>query len=133
MAGGVAACGYALALVLVHLAWFRHGHGRFRGLSLVLQAALGLVPVLHLGVTWSALSCFFLGSVLLVAKPLVSVPLLVLVPGGVGVLSPAWEPRTCPWPRACTRWRSRPRPRWRCSASPGSPCWPPNGRSAAVS
>ena len=83
----LAACGYALALVLVHLAWFRHGHGRFRGLSLVLQAALGLVPVLHLGVTWSALSCFFLGSVLLVAKPLVSVPLLVLVPGGVGVLS----------------------------------------------
>ena len=83
----LAACGYALALVLVHLAWFRHGHGRFRGLSLVLQAALGLVPVLHLGVAWSALSCFFLGSVLLVAKPLVSVPLLVLVPGGVGVLS----------------------------------------------
>jgi two-component system sensor histidine kinase DesK len=83
----LAACGYALALVLVHLAWFRHGHGRFRGLSLVLQAALGSVPVLHFGVTWSALSCFFLGSVLLVAKPLVSVPLLVLVPGGVGVLS----------------------------------------------
>jgi two-component system sensor histidine kinase DesK len=83
----LAACGYALALVVVHLAWFRYGHGRFRGLSLLLQAALGSVPVLHLGVAWSALSCFFLGSVLLVAKPSVSVPLLVLVPGGVGVLA----------------------------------------------
>ena len=80
------ACACALALIVVHLAWFRYGRGPARGLSLVLQAVLGSVPVLFFGAAWSVLGCFFLGSVLLVAKPLVSVPLLVAVPGGLGVL-----------------------------------------------
>ena len=74
------------ALILVHLAAFGTGGPGSRGLSLVLQAVLGLVPVLFFGAAWSVLGCFFLGSVLLVAKPLVSVPLLVAVPGGLGVL-----------------------------------------------
>lgn len=83
----LAGCGYAVALVAVHLAGFGYGRIRFRGPALTLQALLGLLPVLQLGVAWSVLSCFFVGSVLLAAKPVVSVPVLVLVPTGVGLLS----------------------------------------------
>lgn len=83
----LAAAGYAVVLIAVHLVGFGYGRIRFRGPALVLQAVLGLVPVLQLGVAWSVLSSFFVGSVLLVAKPLVSLPVLVFVSSGVGVLS----------------------------------------------
>ncbi|WP_410569660.1 sensor histidine kinase [Amycolatopsis sp. cmx-4-61] len=83
----LAAAGYAVALVAVHLVGFGYGRIRFRGPALVLQAVLGLAPVLQLGVAWSVLSSFFVGSVLLVAKPVVSLPVLVLVSSSVGVLS----------------------------------------------
>ncbi|GAB3159662.1 sensor histidine kinase [Amycolatopsis sp. NPDC004378] len=83
----LAASGYAVALVAVHLVGFGYGRIRFRGPALALQAVLGLVPVFQLGVAWSVLSSFFVGSVLLVAKPVVSLPVLVFVSSGVGVLS----------------------------------------------
>ncbi|MET9002775.1 histidine kinase [Amycolatopsis sp. Hca4] len=83
----LAAAGYAVALVAVHLVGFGYGRIRFRGPALVLQAVLGLVPVLQLGVAWSVLSSFFVGSVLLVARPVVSLPVLVVVSSGVGLLS----------------------------------------------
>ncbi|MEU0532504.1 sensor histidine kinase [Amycolatopsis tolypomycina] len=81
------AAGYAVALIAVHLVGFGYGRIRFRGPALALQAVLGLVPVFQLGVAWSVLSSFFVGSVLLVAKPLVSLPVLVFVSSGVGVMS----------------------------------------------
>ncbi|MCR6483548.1 histidine kinase [Amycolatopsis sp. OK19-0408] len=81
------ACVFALTLIAVHLIGFGYRRIRFRGPALVLQAVLGLVPVAQLGTAWSVLSSFFVGSVLLVARPVVSVPVLVLVSGGVGILS----------------------------------------------
>lgn len=83
------ACGYAVALIAVHLVGFGYGRIRFRGPALVLQAVLGLLPMLQLGPDWCVLSSFFVGSVLLVARPAVSVPVLVLVSSGVGVLAAA--------------------------------------------
>ncbi|MEV6647261.1 histidine kinase [Amycolatopsis sp. NPDC051371] len=81
------ACGYAVALIAVHLIGFGYGRIRFRGLALALQAALGLLPVAQLGAAWSVMSGYFVGSLLLVAKPLVAGSVLVLVSGGVGLVS----------------------------------------------
>jgi len=83
----VLACGYVVALIAAHLVGVGYGRIRFRGPALAVQAALGVLPVLQLGVAWSVLSSFFVGSVLLVAKPAVSVPVLVLFSGGAGVLA----------------------------------------------
>ncbi|WP_158226963.1 sensor histidine kinase [Amycolatopsis vastitatis] len=81
-----AACGYAAALVAVHLAGFCYGPARFRVPALAAQALLGVLPVLQLGAAWSPLGCFFAGSVLLAARPVVSVPVLALVSAGAGLL-----------------------------------------------
>jgi two-component system sensor histidine kinase DesK len=82
-----AACGYAAVLVVVHVAGFCYGKARFRGPALAAQGLLGLLPVLQLGAAWSPLACFFAGSVLLAARPAVSVPVLVLVTAGAALLS----------------------------------------------
>jgi two-component system sensor histidine kinase DesK len=81
------ACGYVVALIAVHLVGFGYGRIRYRGPALAVQAVLGLMPVLQLGVAWSVFSSFFVGGLLLVAKASVSVPVLVLVSSGVGLLS----------------------------------------------
>ncbi|WP_160169760.1 sensor histidine kinase [Amycolatopsis rifamycinica] len=85
----VFACGYVFALIAAHLVGFGYGRIRFRGPALAVQAVLGVLPVVQLGVSWSVLSSFFVGSVLLVAKPAVSVPVLVFFAGGAGLLSGA--------------------------------------------
>ncbi|MGW3999508.1 sensor histidine kinase [Amycolatopsis sp. NPDC004772] len=82
----LAACGCGGALVLVHLAAFGGGRTRFRGTALALQAVLGLAPVLEFGAAWAEFSCFFLGSLPLVARLRVAVPVLVLVTAGAGAL-----------------------------------------------
>lgn len=83
----LAACGCGGALVLVHLAAFGRGRTRFRGPALALQAVLGLAPELEFGAAWAVFSCFFLGSLPLVARPRVAVPVLVLVTAGAGALA----------------------------------------------
>ncbi|WP_410642147.1 sensor histidine kinase [Amycolatopsis sp. lyj-346] len=83
------ACGYVVALIAAHLVGFGYGRIRFRGPALAVQAVLGVLPVVQLGVAWIVLSSFFAGSVLLVAKTAVSIPVLVLVCGGAGLLSGA--------------------------------------------
>ncbi|GHG02007.1 MULTISPECIES: sensor histidine kinase [Amycolatopsis] len=83
----LAACGCGGTLVLVHLAAFGRGRTQFRGTALALQALLGLAPVLEFGAAWAVFSCFFLGSLPLVARPRVAVPVLVLVTAGAGALA----------------------------------------------
>ncbi|MFB9687509.1 sensor histidine kinase [Amycolatopsis plumensis] len=83
----LAAYGCGGTLVLVHLAAFGRGRTRFRGTALALQALLGLAPVLEFGAAWAVFSCFFLGSLPLVARPRVAVPVLVLVTAGAGALA----------------------------------------------
>src|SRR5256885_8199825 len=85
------ACGCAIALIAVHLVGFGYGRIRFRGPALALEGALGLLPAAQLGVGWTVFLGFFVGSLLLVAGPVVSVPVLVLVSAGVGVASTELE------------------------------------------
>ncbi|MDS0136186.1 MULTISPECIES: histidine kinase [unclassified Amycolatopsis] len=83
----LAACGCGGALVLVHLAAFGRRRTRFRGTALALEAVLGLAPVPEFGAAWAVFSCFFLGSLPLVARLRVAVPVLVLVTAGAGALA----------------------------------------------
>ncbi|MFJ7219539.1 sensor histidine kinase [Amycolatopsis sp. NPDC098790] len=80
----VTAAGCAVVLVAAHLIGIGYGRAGFRGAALALQAVLSVLPVFVLGPSWSVSSCFLAGSVLLVARPALSVPLLVAVAAGVG-------------------------------------------------
>lgn len=76
----------AAALAGVHLACFANGRGRVVP-ALVVQAALGYLPMLQLGAAWSAASGFFAGGLLLAVRPARAVPGAVLVGVVAGLVS----------------------------------------------
>ncbi|MFD9894024.1 sensor histidine kinase [Amycolatopsis sp. NPDC059027] len=80
--------GYLAGLVAVQLTCLGRPGGRRHGVpALVVQAALGILPILQFGVAWSVLSGFFAGGLLLVAKPILAIPGMLAVAGGVGALT----------------------------------------------
>ncbi|MFC4085637.1 sensor histidine kinase [Amycolatopsis samaneae] len=84
----VAGLGYAAGLVAVLLTCLgRLPAPRYVGPALVLQAALGYLPVLQFGAAWSVFSGFFAGGLLLVVRPPVAVPAAALVVAVAGALT----------------------------------------------
>ncbi|MFE0025251.1 sensor histidine kinase [Amycolatopsis sp. NPDC059021] len=80
--------GYLAGLVAVQLTCLGRPGGRRHGVpALAAQAVLGFLPILQLGVAWSVLSGFFAGGLLLVAKPILAIPGVLAVAGGVGALT----------------------------------------------
>lgn len=88
----LAVAGYGAASVAVHLIAFAAGQVRFRVLTLMVQAGLGFLPLVQFGASWSLLTGFFAGGVLLALKPIVAVPVWALVSGLAGVLSARGAP-----------------------------------------
>ena len=88
----LAAVGYAAAIVVIHVLAFGRGRVRYPVPVLAAQAGLGFLPLLQFGVSWSLLTGFFAGGVLLALKPIVAVPVWAAVSTFAGVLSAGGAP-----------------------------------------
>ena len=88
----LAALAYASAIVAVHLLAFGRGRVAHPLPVLAVQAGLGFLPLLEFGASWSLLTGFFAGGVLLALEPIVAVPVWALVAGVAGVLSARGAP-----------------------------------------
>lgn len=84
--GRTGAVGYGAVLVAVYLAGCGGGRVRRRAVVLALLAAVGYLPALHLGAHWTVLAGFFAGSILLTVRPVLAVPVSVVVCASAGAL-----------------------------------------------
>jgi two-component system sensor histidine kinase DesK len=92
------------ALLALQLGYFSRpaSHGRLRYVALLIQATLVFAPLLVYGQAWVAMPGFLVGSLVLVLRPRIAVPLAVAVVAIVALVQAglSGEVRT-----SCTRAR----------------------------